>query len=133
MRYGKKIKMDWVTWINTAVGIIGIIVGVIGWKSLSTATKIKNVAKADNNATIQQANVIHNGLDAYAVIKLSREIPQEELKIVFEEINKLREKVDSIPRIEFRTEENEFGGTTVIIDDKRFADEERLEKKLADI
>lgn len=34
--------MEWVTWINTGVGIIGIVVGIIGWKSLSTATKIKN-------------------------------------------------------------------------------------------
>lgn len=73
--------MDWVTWINTGVGIIGIIVGIIGWRSLSTATKIKNSVKAD---VVQQAQVIHNGLDDYAVIRLSRETTQEELKKVIE-------------------------------------------------
>ena len=34
--------MDWVTWINTSVGVVGIVVGIIGWRSLSAATKIKN-------------------------------------------------------------------------------------------
>ena len=39
--------MDWTTWINTGVGIVGIIVGIIGWKSLTTATKIHNKVKAE--------------------------------------------------------------------------------------
>ena len=72
--------MNWVTLINTAVGIIGIIVGIIGWKSLSAATKIKNSIKTGDASNIQQAQVIHNGLDDYAVIRLSRETTQEELK-----------------------------------------------------
>ena len=76
--------MNWVTWINTAVGIIGIIVGIIGWKSLSAATKIKNSIKTGDASNIQQAQVIHNGLDDYAVIRLSRETTQEELKKAIE-------------------------------------------------
>ena len=72
--------MEWVTWINTGVGIIGIVVGIIGWKSLSTATKIKNTIKADKAATVQQAQVINNGLDSYAVIRLTRETTKEELQ-----------------------------------------------------
>lgn len=114
--------MDWVTWINTAVGIIGIIVGIIGWKSLTTATKIKNKAKADNGASIQQAQTINNGLDSYAVIRLSKDTTQEELVRLVKEIdlvskndvanaisehvlptqkqlNELEEKVEAMPKI----------------------------------
>ena len=118
--------MDWVTWINTGVGVIGIVVGIIGWKSLSNATKIKNSIKAN---TVQQAQVIHNGLDAYAVIRLSRETTQEELKKVIdtiqmpvweeidslvtakndtnEELQRLKNEVDSIPKIHVGTGEPE--------------------------
>ena len=116
------------TTINTIVGIIGIVVGIIGaiigiigWKSLSTATKISNKAKADNGATVQQAQIIHNGLDDYAVIRLSKETTQEELQRmvdslqlvtgkdikalgnelsdVSKNVNKLNLTVDSMPRI----------------------------------
>lgn len=116
--------MDWVTWINTAVGIIGIIVGIIGWKSLTTATKIKNKAKANNGASIQQAQTINNGLDSYAVIRLSKDTTQEELARLVKEIdlaskndianaiseqvaptqkqlNSLEEKVEAMPRVHY--------------------------------
>ena len=83
------------TTLNTIVGIVGIIstvvgiiVGIIGGKSLSTAIKIKNNVKAD---TVQQAQVIHNGLDTYAVIKLSQDATREELEKTVEE---LREETD---------------------------------------
>ena len=59
------------TVINTVVGIIGIIVGVIGWKSLSTAKRIKNKAEADNGSTILQAETIYNGLSAVDVIDIA--------------------------------------------------------------
>lgn len=103
--------MDWVTWINTGVGVIGIVVGIIGWKSLTTATKINNKAKADNGASIQQAQTINNGLDSYAVIRLSKDTTQEELVRLVKELNvaskndvndaisELEEKVDALPRI----------------------------------
>ena len=79
--------MDWTTWINTGVGIVGIIVGIIGWKSLSAATKINNKVKAEGNSTIQQAQTINNGLDSYAVIRLSKDATQEELLRLISEIN----------------------------------------------
>ena len=82
------------TTLNTIVGIIGIIVGVIGaivgiigWNSITTANNIKNKAKADNGATIQQAQTIHNGMDSYAVIRLSRDTTQEELARLVKEIH----------------------------------------------
>ena len=75
--------MDWVTWLNTGVGIIGIVVGIIGWKSLSTAISIKNSVKAKS---VQQAQVINNGLDSYAVIRLSREATQDELKKAIDDL-----------------------------------------------
>ena len=95
--------MEWVTWINTGVGIIGIVVGIIGWKSLSTATKIKNTIKADKAATVQQAQVINNGLDSYAVIRLTRETTKEELQkaiadlqpLVWEDLDDMSEIVNA--------------------------------------
>ena len=95
--------MEWVTWINTGVGIIGIVVGIIGWKSLSTATKIKITIKADKAATVQQAQVINNGLDSYAVIRLTRETTKEELQkaiadlqpLVWEDLDDMSEKVNA--------------------------------------
>ena len=95
--------MEWVTWINTGVGIIGIVVGIIGWKRLSTATKIKNTIKADKAATVQQAQVINNGLDSYAVIRLTRETTKEELQkaiadlqpLVWEDLDDMSEKVNA--------------------------------------
>ena len=83
--------MDWITWINTIVGVIGIVVGIIGWKSLTTAAKINNKAKADNGASIQQAQVINNGLDSYAVIRLSKETTQEEVTKLIEKVQPLTE------------------------------------------
>lgn len=116
------------TMLNTIVGVVGIIVGIIGaiigiigWKSLATATKISNRAKANNGSTVQQAQIIHNGLDDYAVIRLSKETTQEELQRlvaslqlvtekeikelgneitdVTKDIRKLNETVNSMPRI----------------------------------
>lgn len=89
--------MDWVTWVNTLVGIVGIVVGIIGWKSLSVATKIKNSARADNNSTIQQAQIINNGIDSYAVIRLSRETTQEELQKLIDRLKLItKEEMDDI-------------------------------------
>ena len=94
--------MDWVTWFNTVVGVIGIVVGIIGWRSLSEATKIKNTIKAD---TVQQAQIIHNGLDEYAVIRLTKETTQEELERILKDLQLAR----------VRVEENESGGNMLVI------------------
>lgn len=101
------------TTLNTVVGIVGIIVGsigifvgLIGWKSLNAATKIIN--KADNGASIQNAQIINNGLDSYAVIKLSRETTQDELQKIVEKITPISkaeineivdEKIDRLPKV----------------------------------
>ena len=85
--------MDWVTWINTSVGVVGIVVGIIGWRSLSAATKIKNSIKAN---TVQQAQVINNGLDSYAVIRLSRETTKEELVSIVESLELTSHKIDEL-------------------------------------
>lgn len=77
---------DIATWLNTLVGVIGIIVGIIGWKSLSAAVKIRNNLNASGGSTIQQAQVISNGLDTYAVIRLSRDTTKEELQKIVDEI-----------------------------------------------
>lgn len=69
--------MEWVTWVNTGVGIIGIVVGVIGWKALSVATKI--TIKAKENATVQQAQTINNGLSSMEVIALAEETTNKKI------------------------------------------------------
>ena len=71
--------------ISDVIGIIGIIVGVlgivlsgIGIKCLMIANSNKIQQVKDSN--IQQAQIINNGLDTYAVIKLTKETTQEELE-----------------------------------------------------
>ena len=101
---------EWFTIINTIIGVIGIVVGIIGGKSLHTATKIKNSIKVENthNSTIQQAQTItvNNGMDTYAVIKISRETTQGELEMIVNRINQaetklssVEQKVDNLPPI----------------------------------
>lgn len=92
------------TKLNTIVGVIGIIstvigiiVGIIGGKSLTTAIKIKNNVKAD---TVQQAQVINNGLDNYAVIKLSQDTTREELEKIVKDLREETDKKIAENRIE---------------------------------
>jgi hypothetical protein len=96
------------TIINSGIGIIGIVVGIIGWRSLKFATKIRNDVKNVNNSTVQQAHTltVNNGLDSYAVIKLSKETTKEELINIVELINStelkissVEEKIDNQPKI----------------------------------
>jgi len=86
--------------IGGVIGLIGIVVGIIGWKSISTAIKIRNYFR---DSTIQQAHIIQNGLDSYAVIKLATETAKEEIEQFKQETNKrisiLQAETDSIPRI----------------------------------
>lgn len=63
--------MDYAMWLNTIVCIVGIIVGIIGWRSLLTAIKIKNSIKADNGSTVQQATIIHNGLSSSDIVDIT--------------------------------------------------------------
>ena len=80
---------DIATWINTAIGIIGIVVGIIGWRSLSAATKIVNKVEAKNIDQVQNAQVINNtnGLDSYAVIRLTRDTTKDELHRIIDDFN----------------------------------------------
>ena len=80
---------DIATWINTAIGIIGIVVGIIGWRSLSAATKIVNKVEAKNIDQVQNAQVINNtnGLDSYAVIRLTRDTTKDELQRIIDDFN----------------------------------------------
>ena len=80
---------DIATWINTTIGIIGIVVGIIGWRSLSAATKIVNKVEAKNIDQVQNAQVINNtnGLDSYAVIRLTRDTTKDELQRIIDDFN----------------------------------------------
>lgn len=129
------------TTLNTIVGIvgvivsvIGIVVGIIGLYNVTTAIKIKNSIKAN---TVQQAQIIHNGLDDYAVIRISRETTQEELKKSIEmvlniqklndenlnnridnaeeKLRNLKAEVEEIPRNAFHLEKKENGAYTLFI------------------
>ena len=63
--------MDWVTWLNTIVGIIGIVVGIIGWKSLSAAIKIKNKFKIGDGAVFNHIGTVNQGLNNADVVELA--------------------------------------------------------------
>ena len=98
----------WVTILNTVVGIIGILVGIIGWRSLSTANKIRNSIGDVRESTIQQAQTINvnHGLDTYAIIKLSKQVTQEELAGIVERIIgvedtaiSIKQEMDTQPKI----------------------------------
>ena len=90
------------TTLNTLVGIIGIIstvigiiVGVIGGASLHQATKISNKAKADNGATVQQAQSIYNGLSAPDVIDITERKIADRTELLKENFNKITNKIVS--------------------------------------
>lgn len=99
---------EWSTNVNTIVGIIGVIVGiigivvgVIGGKSLYVATNISNKAKNTQGNLNQAENIyIHNGLDDYAVIKLTKDTTEKELletvKKISENENRLREAEEKL-------------------------------------
>ena len=99
---------EWLAVINTIIGAIGVVVGIIGARSLHTAIKIKNSINNVQNSTIQQAQTItmNNGMDTYAVIKLSRDTTQAELTKIVTRINEaestlktVETKVDEMPKI----------------------------------
>lgn len=101
------------TFLNTGVGIIGIIVGIIGWRSLRNSIEIKNSINNVNNSTVQQVQTLNlnNGLDSYAVIKLSKETTKEELVSLVEQINDtyakisiVEDKIDKQPKIHIGSE-----------------------------
>ena len=90
------------TTLNTLVGIIGIvstiigiIVGIIGGKSLYEATKINNKAKADNGATVQQAQSIYNGLSAPDVIDITERTVTEKTRSIRQEFTEITNKIVS--------------------------------------
>ncbi|MBP3651504.1 MAG: hypothetical protein J6J78_00350 [Clostridia bacterium] len=73
--------MDWVTWINTGVGIIGIVVGIIGAKNISYAKKIinKNKIKADHGSTVYNAETINQGIGDRTARLIAKDMTHEEM------------------------------------------------------
>ena len=65
--------------IGILVGVVGLFVGMVGLKCLNKA-KNDNSVSSCTSSNIQQAQIINNGLDSYAVIKITRETTQEELQ-----------------------------------------------------
>ena len=67
------------------------------------SNKIQKHYQADKAATVQQAQVINNGLDSYAVIRFTRETTKEELQkaiadlqpLVWEDLDDMSEKVNA--------------------------------------
>lgn len=98
--------------IGIIVGLIGVIVGLVGIYSLSITNKGKIRNRDVNNSSIQQGTIINNGLDSYAVIKLTKDITKEELESVIKKLNKQDNEIESIkdtvskqPRFHVGTEE----------------------------
>lgn len=91
---------------SLVVGIIGVAVGIIGCFCLSKANKLR--AKGIYNSTINQADtmIVNNGADTYAVIKIAKDVTQEELRSVTETLSattlnleKLKKAIDDMPKI----------------------------------
>lgn len=92
--------------ISLIVGVVGVVVGIIGCCCLTKANKLK--VEEINNSTINQADtlIVNNGVDTYAVIKIAKDITQEELKGFTDSLSattldlaKLREEIDAMPKI----------------------------------
>ena len=72
--------MDWVTWINTGVGVIGIVVGIIGAQNLYVANQISNKAKAGKGSTINQGNTYnYGGISEETVRLITKDMTKEEM------------------------------------------------------
>lgn len=89
---------EWSAIVGIVVSIIGIVVGTIGAKSLSVANKTKNSINKVSGSTVNQAQnlTVNNGLDSYAVIKLAKDVTQEELKEIVKRIDSDIEKIKKI-------------------------------------
>jgi len=93
--------------ISIALGVVGIIVGIIGCLNLSKANKL--TSKEITDSTIQQAEsitTINYGADTYAMIKIAKDVSKEEMEKIIEqvlkaqnEIEDVRKTVNDIPRI----------------------------------
>ena len=92
---------DYITIIGIFVGIIGIVIGIIGLYNISYAKKIINKVTLENSSgnIINQAEVIYNGLESYAVIKLSRETTKEELCEIINRIDRMQKDIDEAPNV----------------------------------
>ena len=83
--------------INSIVGICGVVLGGIGIKCIMVANSNKIQQVKDSN--IQQAQIIHNGLDSYAIIKLTKGTTQEELRELVKRISETEKAIESQPQI----------------------------------
>lgn len=102
---------DWIGIIGIVSTIVGIIVGIIGWKSLNKANQI-HATSIDNSPITQGENVtiINNGNDTYAIMKIARDTTRDELSEIVhrlssikEEVNVMKHEVASIPRFHVGT------------------------------
>ena len=71
--------MDWVTWLNTGVGVIGIVVGIIGWRSIQAATEINYSVKAGEGSTIHQGGTYNYGVGDDTVRLITKDMTREEM------------------------------------------------------
>ncbi len=99
-------NLNYIDVIDLLLGIIGIIGAIIGVFNLVVYNKFKNYTKGNNSGIINQAQVINNGLDSYAIIKLTREITQEQLEDIVQNLkntekglNDVKEQISQMPRI----------------------------------
>lgn len=97
---------DWVGLIGLIASVIGVVVGIIGLRCLSKANSIK--ARNITSSSINQAEtlIVNNGPDTYAVIKIAKDVTQQELQGITDslaattlDLEKLRKEVEAMPKI----------------------------------
>ena len=88
---------DWIGAIGIIVTIVGIVVGIIGMLSLQKANQI--IAANVSASTVAQGEnitVINNASDAYAIMKIAKDVTQSEMVAVAERLGELQKQISTV-------------------------------------
>lgn len=85
---------EWLGIIGILLSLVSIIIGICAHSKLN-----KNIAKNIDNSTVTQGEnvtIINNGTDVYAVVKIAKDVTQEEMKKLSEKLESLKEEVQFV-------------------------------------
>ena len=88
---------EWIGVIGIISTVIGIIVGIIGWRSLNKANNLtaQNIGHSQVNQG-ENITIINNGANTYSIMKIARDITNEELSDVIKMMNSMKEEVHAV-------------------------------------
>lgn len=85
---------EWLGIIGIVLSVVSIIVGLCAHSKLN-----KFSARDIKNSTIAQGEnvtIINNGTDAYAIVKIAKDVTQEEIKKLAERLESIKEEVQLV-------------------------------------